>query len=206
VTVTTANLIKTPAWSGPQNVEKGESVLDNKQAMDRFLAGIERRGFHMARIAIGDPDEALDLVQDSMIKLVTKYADKPADEWQPLFFRILKNRIIDHQRRGTVRNRVMAWFGNKQDDEADVYDPVAAAPGPESQQPERQVTSAAAIDSLEVAIAALPERQHQAFVLRTLDGLSVEETAEVMGCSGGSVKTHLSRALRNLRGQLEDYV
>jgi len=172
--------------------------------MDAFLAGIERRAFQMARIAIGDPDEALDLVQDSMIKLVQSYSAKPQTEWQPLFFRILKNRIIDHQRRGNVRRRVMAWFTPRSDDE-DAFDPVAVAPGLESDQPDRQVGNADAIDALETAIQALPERQQQAFLLRTVQECDVKTTAGIMGCSEGSVKTHLSRALAKLRDELTDY-
>jgi len=172
--------------------------------MDAFLAGIERRAYQMARYAIGDPDEALDLVQDAMIKLVTSYSEKPEAEWQPLFFRILKNRIIDHQRRGNVRRKVMAVFGRRSDDE-DEYDPVALAPGAESDQPDRQVGIAENIELLEVAVGKLPERQQQAFMLRTVQEFNVASTAEIMGCSEGSVKTHLSRALQKLREQLGDY-
>ena len=205
MTVTTRTVTDwaaTPEWVA--DTQAKESALKKRQAMDLFLAGIERRGFQMARIAIGDPDEALDLVQDAMIRLVQNYSDKPEAEWQPLFFRILKNRIIDHHRRGNVRNRVVAWFKPKGDGD-DVYDPVALAPGYVSDQPEHRLGNADAIEALELAMQTLPERQLQAFMLRTIEGMDVATTAEVMGCSEGSVKTHLSRALHKLRDLLEDY-
>ncbi len=188
----------------PQGTEGSEDkTLNQRRAMDAFLAGIERRGYQMARLATGDSDAALDLVQEAMIKLVSKYADKPEADWQPLFFRILKNKIIDHQRRGSVRNRVIAWF--RPDADGDVYDAVAAAKGPGSDTPERQVESQEAMTALESAIKELPARQQQVFLLRTIEGMDVAETAEVMGCSQGSVKTHLSRATAKLRDLLGDH-
>lgn len=194
--------LNTAVFSEVQQVPEKETVLETRQAMDAFLAGIEKRAFQMARLAIGDPDEALDLVQDAMIKLVRSYANRPADEWQPLFFRILKNRIIDHQRRGNVRRRVMVWFGGKAEDD-DYLDPVARAPGPATEEPDRQVSNTESMAALERAVKTLPERQQQAFLLRTVQELDVKETAKIMGCSEGSVKTHLSRALAKLREELE---
>ena len=201
VTITSTGKANTGFLTGDGAVQEG--VLDKRQAMDSFLASIERRGYQMARIALRDPDAALDLVQDAMIKLVRNYSAKPAAEWQPLFFRILKNLIIDYQRRSTVRNRVIAIFRPAAGEEA--YDAVAAAPGNAADEPDRRVAAADAMAALEFAIAALPARQQQAFMLRTIEGMDVACTAEVMGCSASSVKTHLSRALSRLRAQLGEH-
>ena len=184
-----------PAW-------QREEALDDSDSMEVFLAEVERRAYHIARIAIGDADEALDIVQDTMIKLVRRYATRPPDEWRPLFYRILRNRIVDQQRRQTVRNRVMAWLP-RVSAERDDFDPIAAAPATQSFEPEKRAETAQVMEALEDAIGALPARQQQAFILRTVEGLDVAETADVMGCSPGSVKTHFSRAVHRLRSALD---
>lgn len=180
-----------------------ESVLAERAAMERFLAGVERRAFHLARFAVRDADDALDIVQDAMFRLVRSYARAPEAEWQLLFFRILRNRILDHQRRGSVRRRVLAWFSHDEEDED--FDPIAQAPGPAADCPDEQVGRADAMQALEAAVSRLPARQQQAFLLRTMEGLDVADTAAVMGCSEGSVKTHYSRAVHSLRAQLGDH-
>lgn len=164
--------------------------------MDRFLADVERRAFRIAVIAVRNADDALDIVQDAMIRLVRSYAQRAESEWTPLFYRILQNRIRDHQRHQSVRRRVLTWFTRYDDEE---IDPVAQAPDPTAVQPDRQLGLDDAMSALEEAIQELPPRQQQAFLLRTIECLDVASTAKVMGCSDGSVKTHYSRAVRSLR-------
>lgn len=183
--------------------EREDGTLDQRRAMERFLSGIERRAYRIARIAVRDADEAFDIVQDTMIRLVRSYARRPEAEWQPLFYRILQNRIRDHQRQQSVRNRVFGWFAWRDTD--DCIDPVALAPDNVTAQPDRQVALDESMAALEAAIRALPARQQQAFLLRTMEGLDVAGTAAAMGCSDGSVKTHYSRAVRHLRAALGDH-
>lgn len=184
----------------------GEMTLAETRAqLEQFLAGVERRAFVMARLALAHHDDALDVVQDAMFKLVQHYAHKPAAEWPPLFFSILRRRITDVQRRRTVRRRVLAVFGSNIADE-DGYDPIAAAPDTRTPDPAAQVACGVALEELGDALRALPARQQQAFMLRMLEGLDVAQTARAMGCSQGSVKTHLSRALASLRNVLEPHV
>lgn len=186
------------------DTEWEESTLDQRRAMDRFLADVEGRALRMTQIAVRDVDEALDIVQDAMIRLVRRYSERPPEEWAPLFFRILRNRIHDHQRRRVVRSKVFVWFGRDRGGNAPT-DPVALAPDGPAARPERQVAMADAMARLETAIGELPARQQEAFLLRTLEGLDVAGTAAAMGCSQGSVKTHYSRAVRNLRAALGDH-
>ncbi|MDE2272536.1 MAG: RNA polymerase sigma factor [Xanthomonadaceae bacterium] len=171
--------------------------------IDAFLASVERRAWRLAEIALHDPDEALDAVQDAMLRLVRHYSAKPAEEWPPLFWGILRRRITDLQRRRSVRNRILVWTGRMAagDDE---NLPAWEAPdlGPD---PARELASRQAHAAMSRAIRALPRRQQQAFMLRVLEGLDVADTARAMGCSAGSVKTHLSRAMDALRTQLEDW-
>jgi len=171
------------------------------RALNQFLAGVELKAFKIAQAALRHEDDALDAVQDAMLQLARAYAGRPAEEWKPLFYRILENRIRDMQRRRTVRGRVMAWLPGRADDEDDDYDPIAQAASSEP-QPVRQLELDEAVGALDAALKKLPPRQQQAFLLRTLEGLDVAETALAMGCSEGSVKTHYFRAVQALRAQL----
>lgn len=169
--------------------------------LNAFLAAIERRALRIAEIATRDRDEALDVVQDAMVQLARNYARRPAAEWPPLFYRILENKIRDWQRRQSVRNRVLFWRDRHQEEDGE--DPLAGlADTAQADAPER-LQRDQAMRRLEQALRQLPARQRQAFELRIWQGLSVEETALAMGCSDGSVKTHLFRALAALRRQLE---
>jgi len=183
---------------------KEARTLQREQQLNQFLAGVERRALRFAEIAVRDRDEALDLVQDAMIKLARNYAGRPEEEWTPLFYRILQNGIRDWHRRQMVRNRVMVWFGRSSAPDDD-YDPVAQAPDPMGRTPEEQIEARQAMQTLEDAVAELPARQREAFMLRTFEGLDVAGTAVAMGCSAGSVKTHYSRAVHTLREVLGEH-
>jgi len=183
---------------------KGAMTLQRERQLNQFLAGVERRALRFAEIAVRDRDEALDLVQDAMIKLARNYAEQPEDEWTPLFYRILQNGIRDWYRRQVVRNRVMVWFGRGAKEDND-YDPVAMAPDPAGRSPDELVQTGEAMQELESAVGRLPARQREAFMLRTFEGLDVAGTAVAMGCSQGSVKTHYSRAVHTLRDALGEH-
>lgn len=180
----------------------GAQTLQRERELNRFFADVERRALRIAEIAIRDREDALDLVQNAMIKLAQRYADRPEDEWTPLFYRILQNGVRDWHRRQGVRRRVMVWFGRGDEDD---YDPVQAAPDPADPRPDRELENAEAMADLETAIQALPARQREAFMLRTFEGLDVKGTATAMGVSAGSVKTHYSRAVHSLREQLGEH-
>jgi RNA polymerase sigma-70 factor (ECF subfamily) len=167
--------------------------------LDAFLADVERRAFRLAELSLGSRDDALDAVQEAMIRLV-RYRARPASEWSPLFWGILRRQLTDRHRRQAVRQRVFAWLGRADD----AIDPAAFVPDPHA-DPARHHTDAAAFQALGRALRLLPRRQRECFLLRELQGLDVAETAAAMGCSTGSVKTHLSRALAALRGHLEDW-
>jgi RNA polymerase sigma-70 factor, ECF subfamily len=190
------------ALHGDVDLTDSEAQVRSR-ALNQFLAGVELKAFKIAQAALRHEDDALDAVQDAMLQLARAYADRPAQEWKPLFYRILENRIRDMQRRRTVRGRVIAWLPFRGEDEDDEPDPIAQAPSPEP-QPVRRLELDEAVGALEKALAALPRRQQQAFLLRTLEGLDVAQTALAMGCSEGSVKTHYFRAVQTLRAQLGD--
>src|SRR6202453_5027845 len=188
-------------WDGPAPAPQG-AVLEQTRELDKFLAEIERRAFRMAQVALRDPDDALDVVQDAMLKLARNYASKPSAEWRPLFYRILENGIRDLQRRRSVRKRFMVWLpDSKEDPDDEAQDPLDNAADGAPAVPELLMQSQA-MEQLETSLRALPARQREAFMLRNFEGLDVAETASAMGGSEGSVKTHHSRAVHTLREQL----
>ncbi|KAA2284175.1 RNA polymerase sigma factor [Arenimonas fontis] len=169
-------------------------------SLDQFLASVERRGFRLAELALGHREDALDAVQEAMIRFVG-YRERPPEEWPPLFWSILRRQITDRHRRNAVRQRVMAVLGKAAEQRED---PLALLPDP-GEDPAAHLDRQRAWQALGRAVRRLPRRQREAWLLRELQGLDVADTAAAMGCSEGSVKTHLSRAMAALRSHLEDW-
>jgi len=171
-------------------------------ALERFLREVERRALRMAELATGNREEALDLVQDAMFGFVRHYGERPDKDWRPLFWRVLDSRLNDWHRRQRVRGRFRIWPAPHADDDED---PIASAPDPYEPGPLARLADGEASAALDAALRTLPLRQRQAFLLRLWEGLDVAATAAAMRCSEGSVKTHLSRALANLRRTLGEH-
>lgn len=171
-----------------------------------FLTGVERRAFKQTAYAVRDDHAALDIVQDAMMKLAEKYGNNPATEFPMLFQRILQNTMRDFWRRQKVRNlwtTLFSSFGSSADDNED-RDPLETIDvGDDSEEPSAQLARNQTIQLIERALEKLPGRQREAFVLRYWEEMDVAETAEIMGCSDGSVKTHCSRAVRALATELK---
>lgn len=181
---------------------KGEESLNSTQSqqLEEFLMKTERRAFCMAQLSIRNREDALDIVQDAMMQLAGKYAKKPAEQWAPLFYRILNNRIMDFHRKNTTQSRWRVWL-SKNDEEDDGYDPIQLAPS-DDLSPSAVADLEDSVKRAEYFIQKLSPRQRQAFLLRAWEGMDVAETAKIMKCSQGSVKTHYSRAVHFLREQL----
>jgi RNA polymerase sigma-70 factor (ECF subfamily) len=174
-----------------------------ERTLDDFLKSVERRALRMAELATLNRDEAMDLVQDAMFGFVRHYAAKPAADWAPLFYRVLDSRLHDWYRRRQVRNRwLTVWLHDPEDAGVDA---IAQAPDANDPGPLLRLAGNEAAQALDAALAKLPLRQRQAFLLRIWEGFDVAATAAAMRCGEGSVKTHLSRALAALRRELEDY-
>jgi RNA polymerase sigma-70 factor (ECF subfamily) len=179
-----------------------ESTLEQFADLDAFLKRVEVSAFKIAMVSVRDRDEALDIVQDAMMKLATNYARRPSAEWRPLFFRILKNRIRDWGRRRSVSQRVISFFSGQDGEDVD---PIVAAPGPEGDDPHSQAAGDEAMAALEAALRELSARQREVFMLRNFENLDVAGTAIAMGVTDGSVKTHYSRAVARLRELLGEH-
>lgn len=182
-------------------------MATDKELAD-FLKSIEKRAYKRAVYAVRDEDAALDIVQDSMIRLAEKYGDRPAAELPLVFQRILSNATMDWFRRQKVRNAVVRNFsefesadGEGEFDLLETLEAVGGSAGSESAAD--AVSRAQVLGVIETEIARLPGRQREAFLLRYWEELDVAETAAVMGCSEGSVKTHCSRAVHALAKALK---
>jgi RNA polymerase sigma-70 factor (ECF subfamily) len=156
---------------------------------------------------VRDAETALDLVQDAMMKLAEKYGDRPADELPMLFQRIVQNVIRDHYRRSKVRSLwtvLLSAFSSEDDEESDPLETLAAdSEAAARNSPEGCVQQAQLLDIIEKEVMRLPARQREAFLMRYWEDMDVAETASVMGCSEGSVKTHCSRATHTLAAALK---
>ncbi|HEY0065028.1 MAG TPA: RNA polymerase sigma factor [Telluria sp.] len=183
-------------------------MATDKELSD-FLESVERRAFKQAAYAVRKDESALDIVQDAMIKLAEKYGDKPVAELPMLFQRILQNTILDYFRREKVRNTWVSLFGGmgKRENDGEDFDILesyeaeegSAAAESSADQIERQQT----LSLIDAEIQKLPARQREAFLMRYWQDMDVAETAEAMGCSEGSVKTHCSRATHALAESLK---
>ena len=174
----------------------GATGATGATTLDAFLDGIAARAFRFAEAGLRHREDALDAVQDAMVKMLG-YRDRPAQEWTPLFWTILRSRIVDAQRRRTLR---LGWMTS-----ADERQEAGVEWAGDEPDPSRAHDGREAWGGLVAALRGLPRRQREAFTLRVLEELDVATTARVMGCSEGSVKTHLSRARDALQKQLEDF-
>lgn len=155
--------------------------------------------------AVRDEDTALDIVQDAMLKLAEKYGNRPAEELPLLFQRILQNAIRDFYRRQKVRSMwttLLSAFSPDDDEDSDPLDTLPTEASPLG-TPHGQVEQAQVLSAIEKEIEKLPARQREAFLLRYWEDMDIAETAVIMGCSEGSVKTHCSRATHTLAAALK---
>jgi RNA polymerase sigma-70 factor (ECF subfamily) len=162
--VTLAGVYNTPVATSIFGAERSrdQDSMTTSRALDQFLSSVEKRAFKIAQLGLRNDDDALDAVQDSMMKLVQSYASRAVDEWRPLFYRILSNRIRDMQRRRTVRGRIMAWLPVRDAEDDEEFDPIAQAPSQDA-GPAKRLELDEAIGVLEKAVEELPPRQQQAF-------------------------------------------
>lgn len=174
-----------------------------------FLKSVEKRAFKRAVYAVRDDDAALDIVQDTMIRLSENYSDRPAAELPLLFQRILSNATMDWFRRQKVRNAVFRNFSDfdnagSEGEDFDILEVLESLDErAESESAAETLSRAQVLRAIDAEVAALPQRQREAFLLRYWEELDIAETAVAMGCSQGSVKTHCSRAVHALAKALK---
>ncbi|MEO8411710.1 MAG: RNA polymerase sigma factor [Propionivibrio sp.] len=188
-------------------------TLSSPRELSDFLAAAERRAFKQAMYAVRNEETALDIVQDSMLKLAEKYGNRPAAELPMLFQRIMQNTIRDFYRRSKVRSMwttLLSAFtsGDDEDRDQDPLEILAVEAGSQGSYspntPDGQYQQKQVLALIEHEIKSLPARQREAFLMRYWEDMDVAETASAMGCSEGSVKTHCSRATHTLAAALKN--
>ena len=172
-----------------------------RKQLDEFLSQQQQQAYKMAYVLTHNRDDALELVQDSMLKLVQHYAHKPPAEWTLLFYRILQNRIRDFHRRQAMRNLLHFFQPSSDDNEQELPDNTVPTNQP---QPDKVFEQSDSIKRITEALKTLPLRQQQTFLLRAWQEFSTREAAFTLSISEGSIKTHYSRALAQLRKLLGD--
>jgi RNA polymerase sigma-70 factor (ECF subfamily) len=182
--------------------------LATEHELSDFLKNTEKRAFKRTLYHVRNEESALDIVQDSMIKLATHYGDKPVTELPMLFQRILSNTTLDWFRRNKTKRALFSNFSDfesgGEDGDFDLLESLAADNDTQTtQSAEDNFASTARVEDIEEEIQNLPARQREAFLLRYWEDLDVAETAAAMGCSEGSVKTHCSRAVLALSKALK---
>lgn len=187
----------TPAQGSPAR------PLATDKELNDFLRSVEKRAFKRSLYLVRDDEAALDIVQDAMMRLAEKYFDRPAAELPLLFQRILSNATMDWFRRQKVRRGLFQNMSDfDSDDSADDFDLLEALETGDgamgSLSAADEVSRAQILRAIDREVAELPARQREAFLLRYWEEMDIAETAAVMGCSEGSVKTHCSRAVHAL--------
>ena len=181
--------------------------MATEQELSDFLKSVEKRAFKRSLYHVRNEESALDIVQDSMMKLSTHYGDKPVNELPMLFQRILSNCTLDWFRRAKTRNALFSNMGDFESDgdgDFDLLETYAPLEGSQKVESAEDSTRRAQIlREIEVEIQELPARQREAFLMRYWEEMDVAETAAAMGCSEGSVKTHCSRAVQALSKALK---
>lgn len=174
--------------------------MDNTAQLNQFFIAHEKKAYAIAFMSLKNQEDALDVVQDVMIKFVQKYSNKEESCWQALFYRMINNRVTDFHRANTKKKSLFSFLTNQDEQETviDIED---------TQQIDivNQINNEMTISHLQAALNDLPTRQLQSFMCRIWEGLSVAETAQSMKCSQGSVKTHLFRALSHLRSKVNTH-
>ena len=172
--------------------------------MEEFLKSVEKNAFRMIQIATGGSDDALDILQDSMMAFVRNYSKKNELEWKPLFYKVVQNKIRDWFRKEKLKRLFFACVpGRRSHDSENLHNPIESVRDKKVIDPLTGIKTSQAMERLHDVLNQLPRRQQQVFLLRAWEGLSTKEAAMAMNCTEGTVKTHYFRAVNKLKHELE---
>jgi RNA polymerase sigma-70 factor, ECF subfamily len=168
----------------------------DRSAFDELVTRHQGRVYAVAYRFTGNREDALDVAQEALLKACSRIdAWRPTGGFVPWLMRITTNQAIDHLRRAKRRRCEPLSDENP----AEGHVAVSTAPG---MDPERRARAKEIGARVQEGLVALSPAQRTVFVLRHYEGLSLAEISESMGCTVGSVKVHLFRALRKMRAEL----
>ncbi len=176
---------------------------ERDQARERFgalVALLQRRALRVAFQYLRNPADADEAVQDAFIKVfvnLDRYREDLAfDTW---FTRILVNASLDRLKARSRQQRFIAAPG--EDDDERMIEQLPA----QDASTERRMLARERWEQVSQAVAGLPDRQRLVFTLSQVDEQTPAEIASATGMSAATVRVHLFRALRKLRGILGEH-
>jgi RNA polymerase sigma-70 factor (ECF subfamily) len=176
------------------------SAGGDPEAFRELMERYKGRAYAVALGILGDPDEAIDAVQDAFIKAFYSLKDfRGGSSFYTWFYRMLVNGSIDRWRRSGRKGEVALDETRMSEDDS----PPGAGIYPRT--PEELAGNRQLADALDKAIAALPEYHRAVILLREVDGLSYDEIAEALGCSVGTVMSRLHYARGRLKETLKKF-
>jgi len=181
------------ATSGRAQAEDRESRF--QKLVEEERQKIVAMAYHLVG---GDREAAKDVAQEAFLKAYQALPGfREEASLRTWLIRIVINQATKYRRSQALRSRlgtIQSWFGSK-----DNIEP--AAPGP---LPDRQVQESSSRARIAAALEKLSSGQRSAFALVHLEEMTVEEAAQVLKKSPGTIKSHLHRALLQLRRELAD--
>jgi RNA polymerase sigma-70 factor, ECF subfamily len=166
-------------------------LSDTTNDYDRLIAPIRRRMVNSIWRIVRDPDQTEDVVQEVMLRLVTRIERIRAHpNPTAMVLRMCVNGALDHVRRRRRRGAARPYPAEELPDRRNVAPPELLA------RDERRAEVLA-------AIAELPRRQAEALVLLAIEDVPYPEIAQTMGCRESTVRVLVSKARRRLRARLE---
>ncbi|MBD3218157.1 MAG: sigma-70 family RNA polymerase sigma factor [candidate division Zixibacteria bacterium] len=169
------------------------------KAFEQIVRTLERQVYMTAYAIIPDPDEAMDIVQETFVKLY-KHLKRIRSEagFKCFVFKMATNCAIDRRRR-LKRKKLSLSEGET------VPASVEIELSRRNESPDKDVERRELIEIVQSVVDELPPRQKICLILADLDGLSKKEIAKTLGCPQGTVRSNLHIARLKLRRALKDF-
>ncbi len=186
-------MILTEAGAISDNELISRAADGHRAACERLAARYHRAVFRMIYYRVGRRMDAEDLTQEVFLQMLRRLPTlRRPDRFRPWLFRIAANRVRDFRRKRWLQRALGTVAGP--DDPPEAADP---------ETPETRLMDRDFQDRLFGYLDTLSKWEREVFLLRFVDGLTIPETAEVLGRGESTIKTHLYRAIRKFKAHPE---